>query len=70
MAKLKKECDLQKNNRNSIEAEIKASEIKLNEHKADLKTMQDRLALVRQCNERVRRRELELARIQSRNISE
>lgn len=70
MAKLKKECDQQKNNRNSIEAEIKAAEIKLIEHKADLKTIQDKTALVRQCTEKVRRREIELAKIQSRNISE
>ncbi|CAO1426736.1 unnamed protein product [Diamesa hyperborea] len=69
LAKLKRECDQQKNNRNSIETEIKAAEIKLNEHKADLKNMQDKLALVRQLSERVRRRETELARIQSRNIN-
>lgn len=66
---MKRECDQQKNNRNSIETEIKAAEIKLNEHKADLKNMQDKLALVRQLSERVRRRETELSRIQSRNIS-
>lgn len=66
---MKKECDQQKNNRNVIEGEIKDAEVKLNEHKTDLKTMQDKLALVRQCSEKVRRRETELANIQSRNIS-
>lgn len=69
MAKLKRECDLKKNSRNAIEVEIKADEIKLNEHKINLKTLQDKLMLVRQCNEKVRKREIELKRIQSRNIS-
>lgn len=69
LIKLKKECDLQRNNRNAIEVEIKAAEIKLSEHRTGLKTMQDKLAIVRQCIEKVQRREKQLARIQSRNIS-
>ena len=60
---------MKKNSRNAIEVEIKADEIKLNEHKINLKTLQDKLMLVRQCNEKVRKREIELKRIQSRNIS-
>ncbi|CAO1435643.1 unnamed protein product [Diamesa serratosioi] len=69
LAKLKRECDQKKNNRNAIEFEIKAHEIKLSEHKIDLKTLQDKVVLVRKCNEKVRKREIELVRIQSRNIN-
>ncbi len=68
--RLKQEADLKRNIRNQIENEIKKNEVEIQDLKMEIKRSQEKIGQLRQCQDKMRKKEMELKKLMDKSYGE